>query len=98
MLYERMMEKTIKNIFLQSPNGIELVDVAVVLKKKNLWYLSNFTKIWSYTTTKDGNVFCQIHEYKNWFVYKIIGFVTLIESNVGHSPKIILNTLKPILC
>lgn len=30
--------------------------------------------------------------------YKIIGFVTLIESNVGHSPKIILNTLKPILC
>lgn len=29
------MEKTIKNIFLQSPNGIELVDVAVVLKKKN---------------------------------------------------------------
>lgn len=52
-----------KNNFFYSLNGIEFVDVVIVLKKKIIWFILNFILICSNVIIKDGNVFCLRYFY-----------------------------------
>lgn len=66
-----------------------------MFKKKKIVFLSYFTLTYCNAGTKDGNLFCLLHEYTSCFVYKITKCVTLLEANTGHLTNVIIsNTLQ----